>query len=165
MKKLLCILLCCLPLSSALAVDEEGLRPPISMVVALPDTQLLNIRTMAKKDASTYGQTRGGEDVYVTSLDGAWATVDYEDHNAYVLLKYLEITAEVDCFVRSDGRVRVREKVGGKVSGFLHDGDEVFVKAWSYDSDGKLWARISTGYVMADYLELPNNEEETTYGE
>lgn len=167
MRRLMCILLCLLPLSSARAVDEDGLRPPVSMSVALPDTQLLNVRTVAKRDASTYGQARGGEDVYVTSIDGDWATIDYDGHTAYVLLKYLEITAEVDCVVRSDGRVRVREKVGGKVDGFLHDGDKVLVKAWRYDSDGSLWARLSTGYVMANFLEpITNTDEEAAlYGE
>lgn len=167
MRRLLCVLLCLLPLPSARAVDEDGLRPPTGMVIALPDTQLLNVRAMPKKDASTYGQARGGEDVYVTSIDGDWATIDYDGHTAYVLLKYLEITAEIDCVVRSDGRVRVREKVGGKVEGFLHDGDQVLVKAWRYGSDGTLWARLSTGYVMADFLELISNtdEEDTPFGE
>lgn len=161
MKRFILCLLCLLLPIPALAVDDEGLRPPIHMTITLPDTQLLNIRAQAKKDASTYGQARGGDDLYVASIDGDWATVDFDDHTAYVLLRYLEITAEVDCTVRSDGRVRVREKPNGQIGSFLHDGDEVLVKAWSYDSAGTLWARISTGYVMASFLELieSSNEE------
>lgn len=160
MKRFFILILCLLLPVAALAVDEEGLRPPLHMTVALPDTQLLNIRTQAKKDASTYGQACGGEDLYVSSIDGDWATVDYDSHNAFVLLRYLEITADVDCLVCSDGRVRVREKPSGKVTGFLHDGDMVLVKAWRYDSTGALWARLSTGYVMASFLELIESTEE-----
>ncbi|MEG0513025.1 MAG: hypothetical protein RR653_09950, partial [Clostridia bacterium] len=50
----------------ATAVDEEGLRPPVYMTVALPDTQLLNVRKQAKKDASVWGTQRGDTQLYVT---------------------------------------------------------------------------------------------------
>lgn len=144
----------------ATAVDEEGLRPPVYMTVALPDTQLLNVRKQAKKDASVWGTQRGDTQLYVTELDGAWAIVDYDGETGYVLVSYLEITADVDCAVESDGRVRIREKPGGKVVSFLHDGDMVHIKAWRYDSDGALWARISGGYVLASYLELIAEDSE-----
>ena len=155
-----CLLLCLAVPFAALAVDDEGLRPPTHMTITLPDTQLLNVRSQAKRDASAYGQARGGDDLYVTSIDGDWATVDFDGHDAYVLLRYLEITAEVDCVVRSDGRVRIREKPGGKIADFLHDGDEVLVKAWCYDNAGALWARLSTGYVSAAFLELVASTED-----
>lgn len=161
MKRFLLLLLCLLLLiPSAMAVDDEGLRPPIHMTITLPDTQLLNIRSQAKKDASALGQARGGTELYVTSIDGQWATVDSNDGTGYALLSYLEVRAEVDCIVQSDGRVRVREKPNGTIDSFLHDGDEVFVKAWCYDSKAVLWARLSTGYVMASYLELVEPTED-----
>lgn len=162
---LVMLMLLLLPIG-ATAVDDEGLRPPVYMTVSLPDTQLLNVRKQAKKDASTWGTQRGGAQLYVTDLDGAWATVDYDGETGYVLVSFLEITADVDCAVVSDGRVRIREKPGGKVVSFLHDGDTVHVKAWRYDSDGALWARLSSGYVLASYLELKEtNEEDNSYGE
>ena len=162
---LLLTLLLLIPIG-AFAVDEEGLRPPSYMMVALPDTQLLNVRKQAKKDASAWGTQRGGTQLYVTELDGAWATVDFDGEMGYVLVAYLEITADVDCTVVSDGRVRIREKPGGKVVGFLHDSDIAHIKAWRYNSEGALWARLSSGYVLASYLELKETyEEDNHYGE
>ena len=140
--------------TGAIAVDDEGLRPPVYMTVALPDTQLLNVRKQPKRDASAWGTQRGGMQLYVAELDGDWATVDYDGETGYVLVAYLEINADVDCAIVSDGRVRIREKPGGKISGFLHNGDTAQVKAWRYDSDGALWARLSSGFIMASYLEL-----------
>lgn len=161
MKRLLVLVICLLlTATTAAAVDEEGLRPPIYMTITLPNTQLHNIRAQPKKEASTLGQARGENDLYVTSLDGDWATVDSDYGTGYVFVSYLEITAEADCVVRSNGRVRVREKPGGSVAGFVYDSDEVFVKAWRYDSKGVLWARLSTGFVMASYLELQETDDE-----
>ena len=165
------LLLLSLPLSySARAepVTAADLWPPCYMTVVLPNTQLLNVRTQPKKDASTWGTFRGGDDVYVTALDGAWATVDYENETGYVQLRYLEITANVACTVVSNGRVRIREQPGGKASSYYQNGELVMVLAWRFDSDGKLWARTSLGFVMSDFLELVENDEDQeddSYGE
>lgn len=101
----------------AFAVDAEGLEAPVYMTVCLPDSQLLNVRKQAKKTASAWGTQRGGTQLYVTELNGAWATVDYDGETGYVLVSYLEIIADVDCVVVSDGRVRIREKPGRQARG------------------------------------------------
>lgn len=149
-------------------VTAADLWLPCHMTVVLPDTQLLNVRKQPKKDASTWGTFRGGDDVYVTALDGAWATVDYENETGYVLLCYLEITANVACSVVSNGRVRIREQPDGKIISFYQNGELVMILAWRFDSDGKLWARTSAGFVMADFLELvetDEDQEDDAYGE
>lgn len=140
-------------------ITAADLWPPCHMTVALSGTQLLNVRKQPKKDASAWGTYRGGDDIYVTALDGAWAAVDYENETGYVQLRYLEITANVACAIVSNGRVRVRDQPGGKVSGFYQNGEFVMVLAWRFDSEGTLWARISNGFVMADFLEPTEAEE------
>ena len=57
--------------------------------------------------------------------------------------------------VRSDGRVAVRKWVGGKVSGWLKDGETVFVR-WM----GGGWAVTARGYVMTDFLEDIGNDDD-----
>lgn len=119
-------------------VNAADLWPPCYMAVALDNTQLLNVRKQPKKSASTWGTVRGGDDVYVTAIEGAWATVDYDDETGYVLLWYLEITANVACTIVSNGRVRVRVLPGGSIDGFMQDGDSLMVLAWRFDDEGTL---------------------------
>lgn len=149
-------------------VSVAEVWPPCYMTVALGDHQLLNVRKQPEKSASAWGTLRGGEDVYVTAIDGAWATVDYGKETGYVQLRYVEITANTACTVTSNGRVRLRERPGGKLCGFLQDGQTVMALAWQFDDENALWARTATGYVMAEYLDVAEDNEEQEgepYGE
>ena len=165
-KALVFLLVCSFVPASAFALVDEALAPPVYMTISLPDTQLLNVRKRPRKDASAWDMLRGGSELYVTELNGAWATVDYGGETGYAQLRFLEIPAGVDCVVVSDGRVRIRDSPNGTVLDFAKVGEILTVQAWQYDKDGVLWARLSSGYVMAAFLErVEATEYNATEGE
>ena len=92
----------------------------------------------------TDGKTRNGYlHVYgVTESGEGWIVTG---HDVWEKPEILGCKAEVS----APGRVRARNKIGGKKVGWLQVGDEVTVYAMSEE-----WAVTNRGYVMNKYLEV-----------
>lgn len=49
--------------------------------------------------------------------------------------------------IRAEGRVACRKWIGGKITGWAYDGENVFVYAMSYE-----WAVTDLGYIRSEFL-------------
>lgn len=91
----------------------------------------------------TDGKTKGGY-MHVSGLaaeaESGWVSAKYVVHSE-------PHEVNKDMVVSADGRVAIRKCVGGKITGWLYDGDIIHV-LWACDE----WAITTRGYVMTNFL-------------
>lgn len=156
MKKWILIVLVVLTLLSM--ANAEG----YTAYVQTADDDVLNIRLHNWVGSEVIGRVRNGWDVKVLSVtDNGWAYVETncEIKYGYIKLEYLTTRPDDGGKWRnnSDGRVRIRETMGGDLARWLGKGKTVNVICWMKDDSGHDWAYTKHGWIDGDYLEKEDN--------
>lgn len=126
-----------------------------SLTCIVADGQYVNVRNRASSSAATWGILHAGDVIEADPAqitDGFFKTT-FNEHVAYVSVRFFEIPTDETCTVEANGRVRVRQSPGGEATGFVKPGTNVHVLGWRYAADGSKWARCTGGsYISADCL-------------
>lgn len=145
--------LAALALAALIAGAACAQAETLTCVVA--DGQYVNVRKRASSSAATWGTMHAGETIEAdpAEITGGFFKTTYNDHEAYVSVKYFEAAADADYVVQANGRVRVRCAPGGDAVGFIQPGQTVHVRAWRYAADGSKWAKCTGAqYISSDCL-------------
>lgn len=153
MKKFLALLLCLIVCSAGQAETYK---------CTVPQGETANVRLSPSKKARTEGKRIFSGDKIEGRYtdDKLWIQfVDSEGDTVYVMSKYMELVAELECTVIGNGRLRWRKSPNGKVGGYYSPGDTVTVYGIVTDAGGTLWGRIAPSkwaiggrYVSLQYL-------------
>ncbi len=117
--------------------------------------QYVNVRNQALPRAAALGMLHAGDviDANPEEIKNGFFKTTYQNHDAYVSVKFFEIAVGADYTIAANGRVRMRKSPAGSTSGFIQPGKRVHVIAWRYGEDGSKWARCTGGsYISADCL-------------
>ena len=136
--------------SEAEAEEIEGRQ---CWVLCMPDS-VVNIRR--KPGGEIFGGATCGSDMLTDEKirNGYLHVYDLaaEESEGWISTRYIVYDEPVafhqKMTVRADGRVACRKWIGGKVSGWVNDGDNVFVYSISYE-----WAVTDRGYIRSEFLE------------
>ena len=124
-------------------------------VVCQPDSWV-NVRSRPSRGAEVVGRVMDGQELVADAYtDSGWyhcIGLSLEVDDGWVKMNYLSDVEPVDCSgeiwtVEADGRVAVRESMGGDRKMWLQPGAEVAVHMVAGD-----WAVTSCGFIRVKYL-------------
>jgi uncharacterized protein YgiM (DUF1202 family) len=149
-------LLVALVLLMVLMSTASAEEAPVTKVVLVDAGSWLNVREFPKAHAEvTYRMERGEElKVYSVSESG-WAKVTRAGDSGYCRVEYLcdglPDTERIYCASADKLRVRTLPSAKASAAKKLRKGESVTVLAFLTVDDIQ-WARVSAGFIMADYL-------------
>jgi len=156
MKKVLMVMMVLIVLMGGGIAEDEYEGCEVYFALCNPES-FVNVREFPNRKQEPISVLFCGEKVYHDGKvrNGYYHIVGLsnESGDGWVSTRYIDIWEPMDDVagmyrVIGDGRVAIREGIGGKVIGWLQPGTEVEVLAMSAK-----WAVINKGFVKADYLE------------
>lgn len=138
--------------TDALAEDEGQ-----CWVLCMPDGSV-NLREGAGRKSAVFGSAPSGTEMRTDGkkrngylhVFGLMA----EEESGWISERYVVYSEPEEiggpAVIRAEGRVACREWIGGKISGWVYDGDIVTVYRMSDE-----WSATDRGYIKTEFLEVP----------
>ncbi|MEA4999652.1 MAG: SH3 domain-containing protein [Candidatus Limiplasma sp.] len=149
-------LLLALVFATVLLNTASAEEAPVTKYVLVDAGSCLNIREFPKAHAKVIIRMERGEELQVNSVSATgWADVVRAGDGGYCRVEYLcdDLLDAATDYTAATDKLRIRALPNAKATTVkkLRKGDAVSVEAFR-TLDGVQWARVSAGFIMADYL-------------